>query len=255
VSVELRLLGGFALTCDGAAVDMPLSAQQLIAYLALQQAPLLRLHVAGVLWPDTSEKRSYANLRSALCRARCRGHAIVEARGSHVRLDPDVVIDAHTAARLARELLEGEAVRTSADLTRLLSSDLLPDWYDDWLVDERERLRTLRLHALEALAERHIAHGDFGLAAEAGYAALHGDRLHEPANRTLIRTFLAQGNPAAAVRQYSSYHRLLERELGLEPSVQMQDLVSSVPQFSVALARSIKAQRRSSATPGRRLHR
>ena len=31
--------------------------------------------------------------------------------------------------------------------------ELLPDWYDDWVLLERERFRQLRLHALDALCD------------------------------------------------------------------------------------------------------
>ena len=43
-----------------------------------------------------------------------------------------------------------------------LDGDLLPDWYDDWLMIERERLRQLRVHALEQLAERAMREGRYG---------------------------------------------------------------------------------------------
>ncbi|MEA2372323.1 MAG: hypothetical protein QOH12_2717 [Solirubrobacteraceae bacterium] len=254
-SISVQLLGGFRLVCGSEEVDLPLSAQRLIAFLALQQAPPLRLYVAGVLWPDTSEKRSYANLRAALCRARRPAPAIIEVRGATLRLAPGVTVDADVAARLATDLLEHTGTQPPVHGIRLLSADLLPDWYDEWLDDERERVRHLRLHGLEALAELHIAGGEFGLAAEAGLTALHGDRLRDTAHRMVIRTFIAQGNPAQAIRQYRSYERLLRRELGLAPSTQMQELVGSVPEFAHALSAGVRAPRRSKPSRGRPLHR
>ena len=227
--VRVQLLGGFGLRCDGRRVELPLSAQRLVAFLALQEAPLLRLYVAGVLWPDTSEKRSYANLRSALWRLRRSGFEIVEAKGANVQLAQGVVVDARESAALAKELLVGNGGTLPPDGTRALDSDLLPDWYDDWVVGERERLRQLRLHALETLSERLADNGSFALAADAGLAALRHDPLRETANRALIRTFIAEGNPAEAVRHYRTYRGLLERELGLEPSDEMKELLAFLP--------------------------
>lgn len=224
--VRVTLLGGFTLTCDGVEAELPLSAQRLVAFLALQDAPLLRLYVAGVLWPDTSEKRSYANLRSALWRLRKVPHAVVDARTANLRLAPGVAVDAREAAATARALLEGSGIAPPPP--KLLTADLLPDWYEDWVVGERERLRQLRLHALEMLAHRLTDSGSFGLAAEAGLAALRSDPLRESANRALIRVFLAEGNPAEAVRHYRSYSILLERELGLAPSPQMLALLDGL---------------------------
>lgn len=227
--VHVQLLGGFGLRCEGRRVELPLGAQRLVALLALQEAPLLRLYVAGVLWPDTTEKRAYANLRSALWRLRQSGFEVVEAKGANVRLAPGVVVDAKESAALAKDLLVGNCATLPPDGTRALDSDLLPDWYDDWVVGERERLRQLRLHALEKLSDRLVENGSFGLAADAGLAALRDDPLRESANRALIRTFIAEGNRAEAVRHYRSYRGLLERELGLEPSDQMKELLAFLP--------------------------
>ena len=55
----------------------------------------------------------------------------------------------------------------SLDLAAL-KGEILPDWYDDWLLLERERIRQLRLHALEAIrCTRLTAAGRFGEAIEA----------------------------------------------------------------------------------------
>ena len=252
--VRVRLLGGFGAVCDGRAIELPLSAQRLIAFLAMQDAPVLRLYAAGVLWPAVSEKRSYANLRSALCRLRRPGYAIVDANGANVRLSANVSVDAHACVRVATRLLERADIELTPGDTRLLAADVLPDWYDEWLVPERERVRQLRLHALEALAERHTARGDFGLAAEAGLTALRQDRLRETANRALIRTFIAEGNATEAIRQYHIYRMLLQRELGLEPSAHMRELMVSTPLLSQAPAAGTTAGLRSTPSPDLHLH-
>jgi two-component SAPR family response regulator len=68
-----------------------------------------------------------------------------------------------------------------------LSSDLLPDWYDDWMIFEAEEWRQLRLHALEALATGRLPAERFGDAAEAALAAIHAEPLRESARAVLIR--------------------------------------------------------------------
>jgi DNA-binding SARP family transcriptional activator len=225
--VRLKLLGGFAIFGDGDELALPLSAQRLVAFLALNDGPLLRLYVAGILWPEVPEKRAYANLRSALWRLRRTGFEIVEATGAHLRLPASVSVDAHDALALAKRVVSSRDARL--ERAGPLAADLLPDWDDDWIVAEREHLRQLRLHALEALAERLTDDGRFALAAEAGLAAIESDPLRDSANRALIRVFLAEGNRSEAVRCYRRYRSRLERELGLEPSPQMKDLLGPVP--------------------------
>jgi DNA-binding SARP family transcriptional activator len=230
-SVQVKLLGGFALLCDGHEAVLPLPAQRLVAFLALQERPLLRLYVAGVLWPDANEKRSYANLRSALWRLRRVGRDVVEAKTAHLQLARGVSVDVQEVEATARALLEGRPTAGRVD-PGVLAAELLPDWYDDWATDERERLREVSLRALEAHIDRLTYDRSFDQAAEAGLAALRSDPLRESANRALIRVFLAEGNSVEAVRRYRRFSDLLERELGIEPSLQMQELFADVPSIN-----------------------
>jgi SARP family transcriptional regulator, regulator of embCAB operon len=85
----------------------------------------------------------------------------------------------------------------------VLSADLLPDWYDDWVLLEAEDWRQLRLHALEALAGRLIALGCWGEAANAAGAAVRAEPLRESARAALIQAHLAVGNQSEAVREFT----------------------------------------------------
>jgi DNA-binding SARP family transcriptional activator len=223
---RLSLLGGFELCCAGHDVAVSRSGQRLLALLALQARPLERLWVAGTLWLDATEERAGASLRSALWRLpQPGGAAMVEASTTHLRLARDLAIDVHELTAQA-ERLESRTDRTDPDLEpSALARDLLPDWYEDWVVLERERLRQLRLHALEALCRRLTQAGRFGAAVQAGLAAVAGEPLRESAHRTLIQAHLAEGNPGEAVRQYHLYRRLLAGELAIEPSAAIRELV------------------------------
>ena len=50
--------------------------------------------------------------------------------------------------------------------------DLLPGWYDDWTILERERLRQRVLHALEAQSRILSAVGRHAVAVEAALSSL-----------------------------------------------------------------------------------
>ena len=228
-ALHLRLLGGFALTCDGEPLGLPLGAQRLIAFLALRDRPVQRVFVAGTLWPDTSEARSCANLRSSLWRVRQFGSDAVHATGLDLRLDRALSIDVAEAIAAAHRLLARSPAPDDLDLAPSFMGDLLPDWYDEWAQSERERFRQLRLHALEALAERLLEAGRYGEAADACLAAVGADPLRESAYRMLIKLHLAEGNWSEAIRQYNLYTRLLRKELGLRPSPHMKELLLALP--------------------------
>jgi len=228
-TVQVDLLDGFEVRCAGERVALPPAAQRLVAFLALRERPLLRLHVAGALWLDASEERSCANLRSALWRLRRPGPELVEVTGSHVGLAPSVAVDVRRMVTAARRLLDDDGGWDGA-LDGALIGELLPDWYEEWVLVERERLRQLQLHALERLSEHLLERGRFGHAAEAALAAVRIEPLRESSHRALVRVHLAEGNRGEAVRQYRAYRDRLERALGLAPSPLMEALFDDLRQ-------------------------
>jgi DNA-binding SARP family transcriptional activator len=170
---------------------------------------------------------------------------VVVVEGSMLSLAPGLTIDVQERVACARRILEGRTTYHDTDLDELVGDgDLLADWYEDWLLIERERLRQLRLHALEALGGQLLADGRFGSAVEAGLAAVNSEPLRESAQRLLISAHLAEGNAADALRQYDRYSMLLGRELGLAPSAKMTTLVSGLRQEGRSEARRYAADRR-----------
>ncbi len=109
---------------------------------------------------------------------------------------------------------------------RQFGEDLLPDWYEDWVLVERERFRQLRLHALEAMCRRLADAGSYALALEAGLAAVAAEPLRESAQRLVVGVHLAEGNLGEALRQYDRYARHLADACGATPSPAMSRLLA-----------------------------
>ena len=226
--LSVHLIDGFELELDGRPISLSPSLERLIAYLALHVKPLLRTHVAGALWLDASEQHAIGNLRSTLCRLRQIGGRVVDASATHLLLSPDVSVDLRGAMTLIRDVTDRfEAPAEPARGIEMLSGDILPDWYDDWVLIERERFRQLRLRGLEALCERLTAAGRFTQAVECGLAAVSAEPLRDGAQRVLISAYLAEGNVADAVRQFGIHRRQLQEELGIEPSRDIAELVQA----------------------------
>lgn len=97
------------------------------------------------------------------------------------------------------------------------AGELLPDWYDDWLVIERERFRQARLHALEALCGALSSKRRYAKAIEVGLVAVASEPLRESAHRAVIRVHIAEGNISEALRQYEVCRDSLS-QAGLRPS-------------------------------------
>jgi len=224
--IRLQLHDNFELRSDDRELQLPLGTQRLVAFLALHPGMLTRSFVAGSLWLDVPEERAAANLRSALWRARPSRLSVVVATRTHVSLDAAVWVDHHHAVEAAHRVLESNEVED--DDLRLRVGELLPDWYDEWVTVERERFRLLRLHALEVACERLAARGRFGEAVEAGMTAVAAEPLRESAHRALVRVHLAAGNWWEAIHQYESYKGLLEQQLDLPPSDEMEALIRPI---------------------------
>jgi DNA-binding SARP family transcriptional activator len=229
-ALQLALLSGFELRGAGHRIDLPLSSQRVVAFLALQEHPVQRVYVAGNLWIDSSEERASSCLRTALWRMRQPDCEIVASTSTHLGLARELHVDLRDCRDRARRIVSGSAGSQRDDVDGLaLAGDVLPDWYDDWVLLERERFRQLRLHALEALCQELAGRGCFAQAAEAGLAAVEVEPLRESAHRVLVEMYLAEGNPCEAIRQYRFYRDLLWRELQLEPSPMMCDLMGGLP--------------------------
>jgi len=225
-SLRLKLLDGFELQVDGLVVEVQPAGQRLLAFLALAGAPVERTFAAGQLWPDACDERAKANLRSAIWRLRRIHHLLVRPSKSHVTLMSGVWVDVRDGLRelssggRSLEMIDG------VDVGAVLREDLLPDWYDDWLITERERVRQLRLHLFERCACELIDQGRMAEAIQIGLRGIAMEPLRESAHRVVVVAHLAEGNIAEALGQYHRFTGLIMRELGTTPSDQLRSLVS-----------------------------
>lgn len=213
------LLNGPQVTRGARPIAIPEASQRLFAYVALHDGGIDRRAAAGVLWPDCTESRAAGNLRSALWRLRAADADLLTSDGHRLALDSDAAVDVRLIHRWARRVIEGSAEAEDLDLAHLDAclAELLPGWYDDWVVFERERLRQRLLHALQRLTLGLAAKGDFPKAVEAAVYAVRLEPLRESAQRALIAAHLAGGNLVEARRALDRYAALLRSELGAEP--------------------------------------
>jgi DNA-binding SARP family transcriptional activator len=198
-AMAVSLLDGFQVRCGGVEAVLPMNAQRVVAHLGLSARPHRSL-VAGLLWPTVTDRHAQGSLRSTLWRLEqsCPG-LVLSVQGS-VGLAADVRVDARELAEWARRMLDpatGVEGCPAPDL--LFRGELLPGWYDEWVLVERERLHQLRLHALEAFAHKLAQAGRFGEALEAAHGAVRCEPLRESAQRVTIRIHLAEGKLAEAV--------------------------------------------------------
>lgn len=227
VILELRLLGDFRLRHGETTISLTPRAEHLLAFLALRN-DLRRTAVSGQLWPDLDEAQARACLRSTLWRLpRPDRLSLVATSGDRLYLSTFVEVDITRLRDRLDQWLSGDAPPVKIGP---LSWDLLPTWYDDWLVIDRERQRQIRLHALERMSAWYVSAGRFDRAIEAALQAIAGDPLRESGHRCLIRAHLAEGNVSEARREMHSYLALLaDAGIPTQLSAHMHELMLTSP--------------------------
>jgi DNA-binding SARP family transcriptional activator len=227
---EVQLLGGFGLFNGHVDVTLAEGSQKLLAFLALRKKPVKRTLAAGTLWPEADDVRAHSSLRSAVARLDPAAESALVVTTTHLKLSDSVTVDLWESEALARRLVGPHASlrvepSISGDL-EALSSALLPDWYEDWVILEAENWGQLRIHALEALAKELREGGSFGDATSAAQAAVQADPLRESARAALIKVHIAEGNISEALKEFASYRETLMSELNLEPTPGLKNLLA-----------------------------
>src|SRR4051812_38314559 len=155
----LHLFSGPYVTIGGRRREVPEGSKRLLVFVALQRGRVERRCVAGSLWPIGNDIRAAGNLRSALWRLRATGMDLIAADKWSMTLCKDVVVDIHVMSDWATRLILDKATDDDLVVAPWWSEalDLLPGWYEDWALMERERVRQRMLHGLEALSRRLTA--------------------------------------------------------------------------------------------------
>jgi DNA-binding SARP family transcriptional activator len=215
--LEVRLLGTVDVILDGRRLGAfnSLRLQRFLALIALRRDLQHRSRLAFELWPDSDERQARTNLRKLLHDFR---HSLPDV-GEFVEIDNEIVRWIPAAPSEVDVLRFRDAV-AAGDLelaARLYSGDLLPACYDDWVLDERAKLRAeaygVRLRLTRAAAGRDDHEATIRLA----QGIIDLEPTDEAAVRIQMEAHLALGDRAAALRSYHRYAEVLERDLAVEP--------------------------------------
>ena len=210
--------------------EVPEGGKRLLALLAIRGG-VPRPTVAEVLWPQVEQRRAAGNLRSACWRLRGAGIELVTDHAGVLWIDHRVGVDVDTIGRHAVRMSGGGCVEEDVTLVPWLvdALDLLPGWYEEWVCEERERLRAVALDALDAVSGCLRRAQRWPEAIDTALVAVVADPLRPTSQGALIAAHLREGNLVEARRAFTDYRQLLHRELGLEPPPVLAQLVGARP--------------------------
>jgi len=223
----LHLFGGPYVVECGRRITVPEGSKRLLVFVALHQGRIDRRHAAGTLWPVGGDERAAGNLRSALWRLKGAGIELIEADKHSIQLRHDTMVDVQVLRAWSGRILTNSTEPGDLRLPTWSPDDveLLPGWYDDWIIFERERTRQRIMHAMETLSRRLAKLGRHADAVEAALYAVRVDPLRESAQSALVEVHVSEGNLTEARLAFAAYSDLLRDELGVTPGREITRLV------------------------------
>ncbi|HET8569642.1 MAG TPA: BTAD domain-containing putative transcriptional regulator [Candidatus Limnocylindria bacterium] len=236
--LEVRLLGRFELRIVGRSVDLPSRpAQSLLAYLVLTAGTRHRRErLAALLWPDADEENARTYLRQALWRIR---KAIPsEAADTPFLSADDLTVSFDPRASYRLDVAEfdraapGDELEALAACVGAYGGELLPGFYDEWAVRERERLEALLPSRMERLIDALAERGRWTDVIEWGerWIALGG--APEAAYRALMRAHHERGDRSLVAAAYRRCAEALRREIDVGPSDETRELYTRLTSMS-----------------------
>lgn len=199
------------------------------------------------MWPDVDEDlarqrlhTAVSDLRRALKAARPDASAFVVSQPGGYALDPQAriwldVIEFNEAQRVGQnyELLKRieEAQAAYARAVALYRGDFLEeDLYEDWPVEQRERIKSAYLEMLTRLGQWAFAAQDYQACLRWGEAALACDPCREDVHRQLMRCYSRLRQRPQALRQYQQCVKALRRDLDAVPETETEELYRRLQQ-------------------------
>jgi DNA-binding SARP family transcriptional activator/tetratricopeptide (TPR) repeat protein len=248
VHVSTALLGGFAVSVNGAPIDSarwkfkhPRLLWQMLCLAPGHQVS--RDEAAETLWPQAGVQASSNRLYHTLhtLRGIFSGAGVADARrlvqlqGGTLRLDAAVMPDVDVQ-RFAQAVADARACHGSdAALAHLARAHeihrgafVVPAAAGDWFVPHQQALRRDQVWVLEQLTERYLAADRIDDAVQVGQALVQAEPSNEAAHRRLIELYDAQGRPDLVAQQYTACSRYLRRDLGLQPSLATRQLAERI---------------------------
>jgi DNA-binding SARP family transcriptional activator len=272
--LHIRLFGGFHLSrSDDRLGDTPLTRglQSFLAYLLLhRQRVFSRDVLAGLFWGEKSDERARNCLSTALWRLRQalepaavpKGTYLITNANSEVGFNPfsNHWLDVGMFEQIASEVLakpvsamgEDDALKLETGAA-LYTGDLLEGFYDEWVLQERERFRSLYMESLAHLMHYHKERGNSEKGVNCARKILSQEPLREEIHRELMRIYWDSGQRTKAIQQYQTCGKVLERELDILPMEETQALYATILKANRLQGELAIRQTRQRETPRERI--
>lgn len=230
-ALDVRLLGQARFSVGGNPVKFAKRGVTvaMLGYLLLHgDRPVARDLLSFTMFPDFDEESALGEMRRylhlALKALPPNDEPWIIADATTVRWNPNAQarIDVREFERLS------ESRETFADAAAEYGGDLLPEIYEDWVLVERERLRTRYLNVLSALVHDARSARDYKNAIGHARRLLTEDPWREDIVRHVLAARYEMGDGAGAIAEFDRFTRSLREELQAVPMPETRALRDAI---------------------------
>lgn len=240
---HLEFFGVTRITRDGAPVRLNPKSIALLAYLAAQSAPVAREKILELFWQASAPEAARKNLRNLLWQIRTLLSPDLVEGVQELELNKAVACDVCAFRQAQRELARPAAsLRALQTIRKLYHGEFLDGFalddspeFEVWLTGVREQFHETYLDALQNLVRAFRAHGKWKQVGDMAHAVIVQDSLQEPMYRALMEAHAQLGDRVGALRHYDALRETLERELGVEPLPETQELRAAIVNGTLSL--------------------
>jgi ATP/maltotriose-dependent transcriptional regulator MalT/DNA-binding SARP family transcriptional activator len=212
---------------DGKVVALNLAKARYMIFYLLTHPPRSRDQIFAIFWSDI--ERSVSTFHSTKCQAhKAIGRRLIAYEDGFYKIvwDPDCWFDVNAF----KSLLDGQNRDRQAQLEEAVSlyqGDFLEGYDAEWCLPIRENLRMRYRDALLELGKLYTERKEFASAVSTLNWAVTTDDLHEPSVRALMRLYVLDGRPGAALDIFQQLKQRLQKLRAL-PEQETQLLCQSI---------------------------
>ena len=225
----------------------------LLVYLAANPREHPREMLGEMLWDDLSQKRTMANLRTALSSLQKQLSPFITATRQTISINTasDIRLDYAEIGSIIGESERYWAThhRFSSDIASQVEKAMLlyagdfmerfhvrdASGFEGWMVIEQERLRSQYIDMLCRLSHYHTERNHLNAGLDVLSKLLAIDPIHEEAQRSMMTLLAQSGQRSAALALYENFKETLQTELHVEPDEETRSLFERIQSGAVLI--------------------
>lgn len=233
MQIRLELFGTFRLTKNGRVINFARKKSKgLLAYLVLHPKQHSRERLASMFWSESDIAGARRALRVSLTEIRSAlGESLIISEQDSIRFNStgEVWVDALEFQSVSK-LAPQHSILELKKYLSLYQGDLLEEFYDEWIIQLREKYFGIYINVLLQGANSCRVVGNYSQAIEFAQQAIQADPVNEVAHQHWMVCLAAQGQVETAIKVFGQLQKKMLDEFEVAPSLETQKLYEKLQQ-------------------------